>query len=179
MVIQVEKTVLNTIKFHNGLRALNALYTHYTATGSRIDINFSSDLNQTEIDAVAAYVSGFVNYTTAEQVESYLDNSAKPFVKTLINTFSAENISMGVTQAGKTIHILGLFEKPYIVPGAPIAVSLKGALDTSSLYAALAVLQHVRENPVEYDGLSPFITDARLLKMKNDIETFLGIALSV
>lgn len=120
--------------------------------------------------------------TLAEQMKNYLNEKVFPFIEDLIAVFAAENISMGITQAGKTSDVLGLFEKQYSFDkslmgssGMSIPVSLKGSFDTGSLYVSIAIIQHIRNNPSEYLGLSPFINDERLLKMKNSIEAFLGI----
>jgi hypothetical protein len=138
-------------------------------------IHYAQELNdKTVLDTV---VSNHVKQTTAEYLSNYLMNQVFPFVHNLIATFAAENISMGVTQAGKTADILGLFEHKYDI-GANHEVSLKSSFDTGSLYVSLAILQYIRDNPNEYSGLSPFVTDARLLSMKNKIEAFLGLPLS-
>lgn len=119
-------------------------------------------------------IANHEHITTAESLRDYLDTQVFPFISELIHTFAAENIAMGITQAGKTGEVLGIFEERYSV-GYVHPVSLKGSFDTGSLYVSLEVLQHVRDNPNEYTGLAPFVTDARLLEMKNKIETFLGV----
>jgi len=153
-------------------------YNHLETLGTALTVTFSSELTTEEIATLDAIVAAHTGATTVQQLSAYLDNAVFPFVVNLIRTFAAENISMGITQAGKSGETLGLFEKQFVISGTTRAVSLKSAFDTGSLYVARGILQHVRTNSSEYDGLSPFVTDARLLAMINKIETFLGLALS-
>ncbi len=166
-------TLQNQIKAA-GLSAVESVSTN----GDVLDINFPSELAQNDLDILDGVVAAHTGKTTAEQLATYLDVSVFPFCKELINTFAAENISMGITQAGKTAHLLGLFIKKYPIPNESLGISLKACFDSGSLYAGLEVIQYVRNNPSEFDGLSPFVTDARLLAMKNKIEAFLGLPLS-
>lgn len=137
-------------------------------------IYFDQSLSSGDKTILDGIVTSHEHTTAAEQLKDYLDKSVFPFVNNLINTFAAENISMGITQAGKTGDVLGLFQKSYDI-GYLHPVSLKGSFDTGSLYISLEIIQHVRDNAAEYTGLGPYVTDARLLEMKNKIETFLGI----
>jgi hypothetical protein len=116
--------------------------------------------------------------TTAQAVGDYLDSIVFPFIKLTIRTFAAENISMGIVQAGKTGDMIGLYEQQFVIAGTIKPVSLKAAFDSGSLYVAKDVLQHIRETPAEFAGLDPYVSDARLLGLKNQIETFLEITLS-
>jgi|GEM_PF-4892717 len=117
--------------------------------------------------------------TTTESVRDYLDSRVFPFTKNLLNTFAAENIAMGITQAGKADDLLGMYEQLFPIIGSSKPVSLKSAFDTGSLFVAISIIQHIRDNPIEYTGMSPFVTDARLLQLKNKIETFLEVPLSI
>lgn len=146
--------------------------------GDVLEIHFPTELSAQDLTTLNGVVAAHTGKTTAEQLAFYLNEIVFPFCAELINTFAAENISMGITQAGKTPHLLGLFTKKYPVPNETLGISLKACFDSGSLYAALLVIQHVRDNPSEFDGLSPFVTDARLKQMKNKIEAFLGLPLS-
>ena len=171
------KTIINKNKFTDSVSSyLN--YLRWGSFGDQLTVYFSIDMTTQQETDLDALVSGWVDYTTAESLETYLDNSVHPFIKGLINKFAAENISMGITQAGKSGHLLALFTKKYPVPDATFQNTLKDSFDTGSLYISIDIIQHIRNNPTEFDGLNPFVTDARLLIMKNDIETFLGVELS-
>lgn len=143
-----------------------------------IKIEYQNSLSSEQETQLNSIVNAHVALTTSESLSIYLDLRVYPFVQKLIKDFAAENISMGVTQAQKTGPILGMFAKKYDVNNDSRSFSLKDTFDTGSLYESLKVLQHIRNNSSEYDGLTPFVTDARLLNMKNKIESFLGIQLS-
>lgn len=136
---------------------------------------FNQQLTENQQSSLESIVDNHVRLTTVESLSIYLDNSVFPFVKSLINSFAAENISMGITQAQKTGHVLSLFTKRFPVPSSDFQNSLKDSFDTGSLYMSIAIIDYIRNNSSEFSGLSPFITDERLLNMKNKIEIFLGI----
>jgi hypothetical protein len=171
------KTILNKIKFTNSVLSYSN-FLNWNSFGDQLTVSFSAEMTaQQEMD-LDTLISSWVDYTTAESLKVYLDNSVFPFTNNLINKFAAENISMGITQAGKTGHFLALFTKKYPVPDVTFQNSLKDSFDTGSLYVSRDIIQYIRDNSSEYSGLSPFITDARLLSVKNEIEVFLGIPLS-
>ena len=181
MVHTYQVQILNTSKFHLKMKSLSFgdLYDYFIQDVD-LDIHFTQVLTQPQIDELDAVMSSWIDYETVDQLEAYLDDEVFPFIKRLINVFASENIAMGITQSGKTAQVLGLFSKKYNVPETNLLlpVSLKESFDTGSLYVAIDVLQKVRDTPSDFSGLSPFITDARLLEMKNKIETFLGVPLS-
>jgi hypothetical protein len=146
--------------------------------GTAVEIIYQNALTSEQETTLSTLVTNHVQLTTAESLSIYLDNQIFPFVAGLIRTFAAENISMGITQAGKTGHVLALFSKKYPVPNVDYPNCLKDSFDTGSLYISRDIIQYIRDNPSEITGLSPFVTDARLLSMKNKIEAVLGIPLS-
>jgi hypothetical protein len=77
----------------------------------------------------------------------------------LLVQFAAENVRLGITQAGKTKHVREVL-------GPVIMCLLSG-----SLYDAIAEAKAVAEE----DKDAVFLTDARLLAFINKIETHLGI----
>jgi len=141
-------------------------------------IVYSEALSSENESTLEAVVTSHVKITTVESLSIYLDQDVFPFVTSLIRNFAAENIALGITQAGKTGPVLGMFAKQFDVNEDNKPFSLKDTFDTGSLYESLKVIQYLRDNSAQYEGLSPFITDERLLVMKNKIETFLGIQLS-
>lgn len=181
MVLNYNVVVINVEKLNNILKSLASKdrYTHFIQE-SDLNIYYASDLIQAEIDEVDAVINTWQDFTNTDNLINYLEKEVHPFTKYLMYSFAAENINLGITQAGKTEYVLGLFSKKYAVPSLNLTlpVSLKECFDTGSLYSARSVIQKIRDNPLDYSGLSPYVTDARLLKMKNDIETFLGIPLS-
>lgn len=176
-----EKTYTKIIKNHAKFTTEVSAFENYLSWQTSLDqltIFFSEDITTEQEDALDEFIANWLDYNTVETLTIYLDSEVFPFIKNLMNVYAAENISMGITQAGKTDDVLGLFEKKHVISGSLHPVSLKAAFDTGSLYTALTVVQQIRDTPLEYVGLSPFVTDARLLEMKNKIETFLGLELS-
>lgn len=169
-------------RLHEEIKAqalLNTKYLHVTFLSSDTNIVFSVALSVEEKEALDLIVANHIaSPTTAQQMRTMLDTNIFPFVNDVITTFAAENISMGITQLGKTGRLLALFTKNYDVLADGFQYSLKDCFDTGSLYEAIRVIQYLRDNPSEFSGLSPFVTDQRLQKMKNDIERQLGTPLT-
>lgn len=151
---------------------------HIETEGDVLKLIFQAVLSQADTAICDSVVHAHAGQTSAQQVANYLHGQVFPFIDDLIAIFTAENINLGITQSGKTGSVLGLFSKAYPCPDVLRPISLKNCFDTGSLYSARDVLQYLRNNPMEYSGLSPFVTDARLLSLKNKIETFLGLPLS-
>lgn len=174
--VHVDKLTLE-IKANADLK-LKFTFIHTDAATVYIETNAA--LLEAEQTSLSAIITAHTNTpTTAQQVHSYLNNQVYPFVQNLIAAYASENIALGITQAGKTGHLLSMFTRYYPVPLSTHTNTLKAAFDTGSLYIARDILQYIRDNPLEYDGLSPFVTDARLLGLKNKVEEFLGIPLTL
>lgn len=77
----------------------------------------------------------------------------------LIITFAAENISLGITQAGMTTQV------------RTVTADVVSALNTGSLYDAITAARAIPS--ASYD--TTFVTAARLLTFVNKIEDYLGI----
>jgi hypothetical protein len=86
-------------------------------------------------------------------------NKAKVFAESVIITAAAENIRLGITQAGKTKLV------------ADTLKDLVYYLQSGSLYEAMAAIDAVVVTP----EMSPFITAERLLIFKNKIRAYLGL----
>lgn len=176
-----QKTISNTEKFTTGLQDLaeiTANFVKWGALGSTITVYLDTDFTTAQETALDAYVANFVDFTTSESLKIYLDGTIFPFIDNLITTFAAENMATGITQAGKTGEVLGLFSKKYDVESNGLPISLKDTFDTGSLYESIAVIAHIRANPTEFTGLDPYISDTKLLGMLNAIEAQLGLTLS-
>jgi len=149
---------------------------HIEAQDTTFEIFFSTSLTSEQEDLVTSTVSSHNGITSAQSLAIYLDTQIFPFVQELIREFAAENISLGITQAGKTGHVLAMFSKNYPVPDNNYQNSLKNSFDTGSLYISLGIIAYLLANSSEYDGLSPYITSAKLTTMYNKIATKLGAA---
>lgn len=84
------------------------------------------------------------------------------FGQELIIMFAAENIRMGITQAGMTTTVRA------------VTANVVSALNTGSLYDAITAAKAI---PVESRDAT-FVTAPRLLAFVNKIEDYLGIARS-
>lgn len=168
---QLVKCSATAIYSHLGINSVNptkiCMYTTAVPSGAQ----------QTVLDGV---VTDFVDNTTPEGLKIYLDEIVFPFIDSIIHKFASENISMGITFYDKTSELMGLFAMPIDIEGNNFPFSLKSTFDTGSLKESLKLLQYFRDRPAmtfELLGLhtNGFINDARLLAMKNEIETFLSI----
>lgn len=86
---------------------------------------------------------------------------AMDFGKQLMVEFSAENVLLGITQAGKTKEVLVFLAE------------IKNAMDTGSLYTAMNEIDGLISNGLPQD-LAPFITEQRLLGFKTKIQGYLS-----
>ena len=103
-----------------------------------------------------------VNTATSQAYIEGVINAAIKFGAGLMTKYAAENVLLGITQAGMTATVR-----------TRMAVVI-AALQTGSLYDVIAEAKAI---PAE-DKDATFITDARLLAFINKVETYLGIALS-
>lgn len=175
------KTITNKEKFTAYLETEStskAIYTKWSAFGSDITIYASTDYTSQQETDLDTFVNNFVDYTDAENLYINLHNNVFPFITKLLHTFSAENIDMGITSDNKTGPVLGLFSKKYDIHSDGLPISLKDAFDAGALNESLTVITHLRDNSDEFTGLSPYVTDTRLLSLMNKVETFLEITLS-
>lgn len=172
------KLILNTSKFGEEIALLplsKSKYSYFTLKGDIIDIFYTSNLSQDEINEIGSFINNFVEISVQDQMEQYLSKDIEVFIKELLLEIRAQNILMGVTQMNKTTELQGFFEAPLILPSRTRAVSLKGILDTASLTVALEALQYLIQNPLLYSDLNPFITSVRLTEWYNRISIKLSL----
>jgi hypothetical protein len=171
--LQFVKTVSNIPKFDIELRALNSKYLYLTLKGDDLQLFFNSSLSQAEVNAISGLVNNFVEIDIVSQLKDYVESSVKPFVNNALYRIQAENIAMGITQAGKTYEVVAFFTSDIVLPGKVRHISLDKALNTNSLTIAIEILDYYIANPSLYSDLSPFITVDRLTEWKNWIVDFL------
>lgn len=171
-IFNFTKLVTNTSKLDNELRSnpsFGSLYNFLSIKGDQLQIHFTQNLNQPQIDELSAFVSDFSNVSVKDTLQAYLEGDIDPFVKDLLLEIRAENIEMGITQAGKTLEVLGFFEDHVLLPGKTRAVTLQGSLTTGSLTVTLEILTYLIANPNLYSDLNPFVTAARLTAWRDKI----------
>ena len=105
-----------------------------------------------------AVVDGAISQAYIETVIT----AAIKFGTSLMTKYAAENVLLGITQAGMTRTISGRIS------------GILAALQTGSLYDAIAEAKAI---PAENKDAT-FITNARLLVFINRVESYLGITLS-
>ena len=104
--------------------------------------------------------------TYAENVKAKVNtvvSNAVIFGQALLQEFITENVMMGITQANMSELVRVRTQE------------VRDCLNTASLYSAIAVIKRF---PVE-DKDPVFITDARLLKMLNAIESYLKLPITL
>lgn len=99
---------------------------------------------------------------SAQMAVEFKIQDAIDFGSMLLKQFSAENVLLGITQYGKTGEVLTKLS------------SVMSATIAGSLYEAIVRIKAIP--PEDYDSI--FVTDARLLKFVNQIESYLGITIS-
>jgi hypothetical protein len=124
--------------------------------GLTIKINSSQELYSgalTQLDAIVPQ-----DRPVQETVEDTI-REAITFGQDLIIRFAAENVLLGITQAGMTTTVRN------------VTADAVSALSTGSLYDAIAAVRNI---PAE-DKDAVFVTDTRMLAFINSIETYLGL----
>lgn len=128
------------------------------AIGNIITLNFISEPDEAQKTQISSIVTSHSNNTA---IIGIIQNAIR-FGQSIIIEFAAENVAMGITQDGMTKTV------------RENTVEIVNALLTGSLYdaaTAIKTLDASKKDP-------KYITDARLLKFLNKIESYLGIPLS-
>jgi hypothetical protein len=176
MQISFIKTINNTQKLDTDLRALTIKYQYLTQKGDSLTLTFEPILTQNEVDSVSNLVNNFVEVCVVDLLRTYMETKVVPFIADMKYQMLAENISMGISQLGKTADVLGLFNTDIVLPGSTRPVTFKQTLDEGSLTVTVQLLQYFIDHPELYSDLSPFVTVDRLTIIKNKIIAFLQIS---
>lgn len=112
----------------------------------------------------------------ADRIAIDLGKRIDPWVVGFLQRTRAENIAMGITQAGKTFDAQAFFELPVALnPLYPDKkISMLGALFTGSLTLIPALIDYYISNSETYANLFPFVTTERLNDWKQEVINFLG-----
>lgn len=170
------KTVTNASKLDKDLRrdlTVGAIYSFLVIRGDDLELHFTANLNQVQIDYVSSFVANFSNVSVVDTIIDKLGKDVDPFVDSLLREMRAENMAWGVTPLGKTADVLGVFCLPVPLPGRMYPLSLKQTLDTSTLNVTMEVLVYLIAHPELYPGLDPFISVDRLNLWKTKIYNYL------
>ena len=129
------KLVTNMDKLTRDIKAnlnFGSLYQYASTKGDQLTVHFSQNLNQSQIDELSILIANFSNTSVYDTLYAHLKSNIDPFVEELLISIRAENIEMGITQANKTLEVLGFFEEHFIIPGRIRSVTLQGTLMTVS-----------------------------------------------
>jgi len=137
-------------------------FTGLSYKGSIITLHLSEEPTVEEQAAFLAADAAFQDIDQSMYVLNLHLRPAVAFGKSMIEDFSTENILLGITQAGMTNHV------------RKTASEIVDALHTGALYDAIA---EARAIPAELKD-PIFVSDARLLRLINQIEKFLGDPIS-
>lgn len=170
------RVVLNATKLERDLKAnatFGSLYNFMCVRGDELQLHFKQNLNQIQIDAVSAMINNYSDISVYDNLKTYLSTKIDPFVDSLLEDIRAKNMEMGITQAGKTTDVLGLFELPIMLPNKTRTVSFKGSLDTGSLTVTMEIATYLIAHPELYSDLAPFVTVERITEWRTKIYTYL------
>lgn len=155
-------SITYTTKYHTYHKALNSSFGGFSFKDGTVTLYYSVPLTEEQQAAIQLADVSFVDNDPFEYIKRNILIPARSFGNDIIDDFAAENILLGITQAGLTNHIRKTCRE------------VTDALRSGSLYDAL---YEVRQIPAEAKD-STFLTDARLLAFVNKIEAYLGLPLS-
>ena len=112
-------------------------------------------------DSAAAHITTLPPKTPEELAKAAIIE-AMEFGSEMMLNFSKENVLLGISQAGKTKPVLDFL------------LEVKTAMDTGSLYAAIAEIDSLISAGLPAE-LEPFITEDRLTTFKRNIQAYLKI----
>lgn len=139
-------------------------FDHGSSSGS---VGFETELSSQEEEAdLQDIVSAHENTATAEQISRQKLRAAKRFAQGLTEEFTVENISLGITQAGKTRAVGDMMKE------------ISFWMETGSLYEAMgsinALIAKIEDPSDSTEEIDPFITIQRLNWFKPQIQSFLS-----
>lgn len=134
---------------------LPGLFLGITSTEQETFAELAAEPTSEQLELLSAAVS---DQLSAEFYRSIVTNAAA-FGAQLIASFAADNVRLGITQAGMTTTV------------RLATADVTSALQTGSLYDAISAAKAIPS--ASYD--STFITASRILAFVNKIEDYLGI----
>jgi hypothetical protein len=161
--INVTREVLKyPLKYHNYHKAVTSKFNGFSQKGETVSLFYDVSLTEAEVLAINTAEANFVDNDPFQYILDNVLLPARAFGQKCIDDFAAENVMLGITQAGKT----GFVRKA--------CREVSDALATGSLYDAITetrALTSEQKDPV-------FLSDARLLSLINKIEKYLKLPIS-
>lgn len=158
---QTLKNNVNLIKLQSEVEAsnINKNIMNMVDSNTEFIVVFDQNLSVEEKNELDSIVSNH-NFLTIEEEIQLRVKSAINFGQELILNFAAENVLMGITQAGKTKDV------------ADYLADLTRYAQTGSLYEVINEIDRLQAAGLPVD-LEPFITQTRLNNFKQQILDFL------
>lgn len=145
---------------------LSSNYDGLVCDSDKMTLMFITDVNESDLLIVNTYWSNATPQMflpTSQEIVTVILSNAISFGNKLITEMAAENILLGITQAGKTNSV------------RKALAEVINALQTGSLYDAIVEARLIPDDKKDL----VFITNARLLVFINKIETYLNLPLSL
>jgi hypothetical protein len=159
-VISIPRAELNyPLKYHDYHKVVCPKFIGFTYKSPLATLMYEGELTEQEVTSILAADVNFVDNDPFQYILQNILLPARQFGQTIIDEFAAENVLLGITQAGKT----GFVRKA--------CREVTDALMTGSLYDALT---EVRALPPEVKD-PVFLSDVRLLALVNRVEDYLKI----
>jgi hypothetical protein len=155
-------TIAYSTKYHNFHKALNSSFNGYAYKDGIVTLYYASPLAEETQAAIQLADVSFVDNDPFQFVKTTILVPARAFGNEIIDDFAAENIVLGITQAGLTNHVRKTCKE------------VTDALRSGSLYDALHEVRQIPEQAKD----PTFLSNSRLLVFVNKIETYLGLPLS-
>lgn len=152
----------NPVKLYRELNtsSVAGLISSITISGDNIDIETYDELSTSDETTLSSLIASHTTPDPTASVNKALEN-AMEFGHKLLLDFSTQNVLNGITQAGKTKEVLNYL------------INVKSAIDTGSLYVAVAEIDDLILAGVPVD-LDPFINETILNTFKARIIAFLS-----
>lgn len=133
-----------------------------------LNVMFTTDISDTDSGIISTYwntATAQMFQPTIQEILTVKISDAMNFGNNLIVQASVENITMGITQAGKTKVVSDYLD------------NMQTYLKAGSLYAAVDELNLLLAQDIP-TNVAPYVTAARLTNYKNQIQTYLGLPLT-
>lgn len=131
--------------------------------GDKIYIVMEDEFNDADKPLIDAVITNHnkSSYDERVQIDKIIEDGLK-FGEGLLTDFAAENVSLGITQLGLTNHIRKTLSE------------VVNALATSALNDTIYEISQVPAESLD----SQVLTEARLLRFRNNIEEYLNLPIS-
>ena len=164
--------IVNTLELNDG--SLLPLFANDPNTGIPYDAVIQIDIIFPQPGIGWSYINGIFYppsvappaYPSPEYFQMVVSN-AIAFGNSLIVQYAAQNVSLGITQAGKTAAVMNYMNL------------LTSCLSTGSLYEAINQMNVILADTSDTKtNLAPFVTNNTIYFYLNQIQTYLGIPLT-